>query len=87
MNQDYTILVSGGNNYLENLKVKMEKDFPSSSRFFNWFTLNGTNIQDGRRELFETAVLIGEPEADITIEAEEVDLDGLNYLAGKGMVL
>lgn len=59
--------------------------FPAAADFSTDLHSMGQYIQDGRRELFETAVLIGEPEADITIEAEEVDLDGLNYLAGKGM--
>ena len=64
----------------------MEKDYSQQQQIFPTDLHSmGQYIQDGRRELFETAVLIGEPEVDITIEAEEVDLNGLNYLAGKGM--
>ena len=59
--------------------------FPAAADFSTDLHSMGQYIQDGRRELFETAVLIGEPEKDITIELEKVDLDGLNYLSGKGM--
>jgi glucose-6-phosphate isomerase len=43
----------------------------------------GQFIQDGARIMFETVVELTESPATITIEAEDVDLDGLNYLAGK----
>lgn len=59
--------------------------FPAAADFSTDLHSMGQYVQDGRRELFETAVLIDKAEADITIEAEDVDLDGLNYLAGKGM--
>ena len=59
--------------------------FPAAADFSTDLHSMGQYIQDGRRELFETAVLIGNPEKDITIEEEAVDLDGLNYLSGKGM--
>lgn len=45
----------------------------------------GQFIQDGQRTMFETVIELEQPECNITIEAEEVDLDGLNYLAGKTM--
>ena len=45
----------------------------------------GQFIQDGARIMFETVVNVGEPKATITIGKEPVDLDGLNYLAGKDM--
>ena len=59
--------------------------FPAAADFSTDLHSMGQYIQDGRRELFETAVLIGKAEADVIIEEEAVDLDGLNYLAGKGM--
>lgn len=59
--------------------------FPAAADFSTDLHSMGQYIQDGRRELFETAVLIGKPEKDIIIEEEAVDLDGLNYLSGKGM--
>lgn len=43
----------------------------------------GQFIQDGSRVMFETIMELESPSLDITIEEEPVDLDGLNYLAGK----
>ena len=43
----------------------------------------GQYIQQGRRNLFETVVYVKEPEADITLNPDDDNLDGLNYLAGK----
>lgn len=43
----------------------------------------GQFIQDGQRTMFETVIELEDPQCDLTIEAEAVDLDGLNYLAGK----
>ncbi len=45
----------------------------------------GQFIQDGSRIMFETVVNILNPRKDFTIEANENNLDGLNYLAGKKM--
>ena len=45
----------------------------------------GQFIQDGSSNHFETVLNVEEPELDIVLEAEENDLDGLNYLAGKTM--
>lgn len=44
----------------------------------------GQYVQDGRRDIFETVVVVEQPEDDVIIEEAEVNLDGLNYLAGKG---
>ena len=43
----------------------------------------GQYIQQGRRCLFETVVSIETPKSDITINPDDDNLDGLNYLAGK----
>ena len=43
----------------------------------------GQFIQDGSRIMFETIMELEKPSYDITIQEEAVDLDGLNYLAGK----
>ncbi len=43
----------------------------------------GQFIQDGARIMFETVIELTQSPATITIEEEDVDLDGLNYLAGK----
>ena len=45
----------------------------------------GQFIQDGARIMFETVLQVEEPSCEIILEEEEVDLDGLNYLAGKSM--
>lgn len=43
----------------------------------------GQFIQDGARIMFETVLNIEKSREEITIGTEPVDLDGLNYLAGK----
>ena len=43
----------------------------------------GQFIQDGSRNLFETVINVEESQCEIILEEEPVDLDGLNYLAGK----
>lgn len=45
----------------------------------------GQFIQDGSRILFETVLSVEKSSAEIVIKEEPVDLDGLNYLAGKNM--
>ena len=45
----------------------------------------GQFIQDGNRILFETVVEIDKPKRELVINEEPIDLDGLNYLAGKDM--
>ncbi len=45
----------------------------------------GQFIQDGSRNLYETVLNLVSSREDIIIEEEAVDLDGLNYLAGKNV--
>ena len=45
----------------------------------------GQFIQDGSRIMFETVLNIENVEDALVIQEENVDLDGLNYLAGKDM--
>ena len=59
--------------------------YPSSVVYTTDLHSMGQFIQDGARIMFETVVNVGEPKATITIGKEPVDLDGLNYLAGKDM--
>ena len=59
--------------------------FPASVDLTTDLHSMGQFIQDGARIMFETVVNVGEPKATITIAKEPVDLDGLNYLAGKDM--
>ncbi|SJZ91467.1 glucose-6-phosphate isomerase [Cetobacterium ceti] len=59
--------------------------FPTAGDFSTDLHSMGQYIQEGRRILIETLVNIETPEKDLIIEAVENDLDGLNYLANKGM--
>lgn len=43
----------------------------------------GQYIQDGQRILMETVVSVGKAQRSLVIEADEQNLDGLNFLAGK----
>lgn len=45
----------------------------------------GQFIQDGSRIMFETVLSIDTPRENLYIEEELIDLDGLNYLAGKSL--
>ncbi|MDO5408718.1 MAG: glucose-6-phosphate isomerase [Eubacteriales bacterium] len=45
----------------------------------------GQFIQDGSRIMFETVMNIEESPAEILLGEEEVDTDGMNYLAGKSV--
>ena len=59
--------------------------FPSSLNFSTDLHSLGQYVQDGQRFLFETVLNVESPRLDVTLEEEPVDLDGLNYLAGKTM--
>lgn len=59
--------------------------FPAAVDFTTDLHSMGQYIQDGQRNLFETTIIIEKPSKDIQIKKEENDLDGLNYLFGKGM--
>ena len=59
--------------------------FPAGVDFTTDLHSMGQYIQEGRRNLFETVIRIEKSESDITIQEEEDNLDGLNYLAGKGL--
>lgn len=59
--------------------------FPTGVDFTTDLHSMGQYIQDGRRDLFETVIQIKHPHSDITINADDDNLDGLNYLAGKNL--
>ncbi|MDF2558155.1 MAG: glucose-6-phosphate isomerase [Bacillales bacterium] len=59
--------------------------FPASANFSTDLHSLGQYIQDGRRDLFETVLKVETPLKELYIEAEENDLDGLNYLEGKSI--
>ena len=57
--------------------------FPASVTLTADLHSMGQFIQDGSRIMFETVLNVEKPKCDIIINEEPVDLDGLNYLAGK----
>lgn len=59
--------------------------YPASVDFTTDLHSMGQFIQDGQRTMFETVVNIEKSSEEIIIEEEDVDLDGLNYLAGKSV--
>ncbi|HBT19381.1 MAG TPA: glucose-6-phosphate isomerase [Clostridiaceae bacterium] len=59
--------------------------FPASVNFSTDLHSMGQFIQDGKRNIFETVIHVEEMNSSYTIEANEDNLDGLNFLAGKTM--
>ncbi len=57
--------------------------FPASVDLTTDLHSMGQFIQDGSRILFETVLNVEKSRAEIVINEEPVDLDGLNYLKGK----
>ena len=57
--------------------------FPAGVDFTTDLHSMGQYIQEGRRNLFETVIAINKPNSNITINPDDDNLDGLNYLAGK----
>lgn len=57
--------------------------FPASVDLTTDLHSMGQFIQDGSRIMFETVINVETPKCSFEIEEEPVDLDGLNYLAGK----
>jgi glucose-6-phosphate isomerase len=59
--------------------------FPASVDLTTDLHSMGQFIQDGARDMFETVINIEQSREEIIIGEEPVDLDGLNYLAGKSV--
>lgn len=59
--------------------------FPAGVDFTTDLHSMGQYIQEGRRNLFETVISIENSASDITINKDEDNLDGLNYIAGKSL--
>ena len=59
--------------------------FPAGVDFTTDLHSMGQYIQEGRRNLFETVIRIEKSNSDIKIREDEDNLDGINYLAGKGL--
>ena len=45
----------------------------------------GQFIQDGARIMFETVIYVEESPEEVVLKEEEIDTDGMNYLAGKNV--
>lgn len=59
--------------------------FPASAIFSTDLHSLGQYIQDGQRLMFETVVTFKKPNAEYIIKEDKDNVDGLNFLAGKGM--
>ncbi|CCQ95504.1 glucose-6-phosphate isomerase [[Clostridium] ultunense Esp] len=59
--------------------------YPAAVDFTTDLHSMGQYIQEGRRHLFETVLVVQESEEEVLIPEEEENLDGLNYLAGKSL--
>ena len=59
--------------------------FPASVDLTTDLHSMGQFIQDGARIMFETVLNVEESREEILLKEEPVDLDGLNYLAGKSL--
>ena len=59
--------------------------YPSGADFTTDLHSLGQYIQDGRRNLFETVINIEQERKGITLNLDEDDLDGLNYLTDKSL--
>ena len=59
--------------------------YPSSALFTTDLHSMGQYVQDGSRFLFETLVSFMSTGSRFTVNKEETDFDGLNYLAGKAL--
>ena len=59
--------------------------FPASVAFTTDLHSMGQFIQDGSRNLFETVIDFITPAADLTVEEDTENLDGLNFLSGMAM--
>lgn len=59
--------------------------FPASVDLTTDLHSMGQFIQDGQRTMFETVMNLEKSTCEVLLEEEDVDLDGLNYLAGKSV--
>ncbi|MFI3292300.1 MAG: glucose-6-phosphate isomerase [Rikenellaceae bacterium] len=57
--------------------------FPASVTLTADLHSMGQYIQEGERVMFETVISVEKPEHEVVIEADEQDLDGLNFLTGR----
>ena len=68
------------------VKVRSEGYLPASVDLTTDLHSMGQFIQDGNRILFETVLNVEKSREEVVINEEPVDLDGLNYLAGRMLI-
>jgi glucose-6-phosphate isomerase len=59
--------------------------FPATAIFSTDLHANGQLIQEGERNIFETFLVIAKKDIDIKLPFDKDNLEGLNYLSGKGL--
>jgi glucose-6-phosphate isomerase len=59
--------------------------FPAACDFSTDLHSMGQYIQEGRRDLFETALWVTKPRRSVTIPNDPANIDGLNFLSGQTM--
>lgn len=59
--------------------------FPASAIYSTDLHSLGQYVQDGERLMFETVVTFDKPKTELVIEEDSENVDGLNFLAGKGL--
>ncbi len=57
--------------------------YPTSAIFSTDLHSLGQYIQQGERSLFETVIWVNNPKTDVEIEFDDINGDGLNFVAGK----
>jgi hypothetical protein len=82
LNLTYTIWPSGGSNFSARAKAKTDAAFsPAAVDFTTDLHSLGQFLQDGRRNLFETFIMIEDTQSPLQLEEDRANLDGLNYLS------
>ena len=59
--------------------------FPAGVDYTTDLHSMGQYVQDGKRNLFETVINVKTPNLNVRLNADDDNLDGLNYLAGKDL--
>ncbi len=69
--------------YVESEGKDQRGIFPAAVDFLTDLHSMGQYIQDGLRNIFETVLHVETPALDVTIQEDDDNVDGLNFLAGK----
>lgn len=60
-------------------------NLPTSANFSTDLHSLGQFVQDGKKILYETLLLVDKPTIDMTFPSDAQDIDGMNYLSGKSI--